>query len=546
MASFTERVQVLIDVTADKAGASLSGLKGKVGEAEGAFGKLKAGASGAMDIVGENLGLSAGALATAAVAFGTKAVGAFQELALTAGDLAVKMGMSTEEASRWMEVSGDLGVNVDAVAKAAGRLNTAAGQGKLAQYGIDADTANGRLLQTIEMLAGIEDPAARAAKGAELLGKKWTELAPLVEQSTELRDRLGEVSSQKVITSSELSNARDFRDSMDLLADTADDLTLTVGQNLVPALNTLLESIAPVIEAIDKASGLTVPFTENLDLMGASIGVATTPFRVMGDAFSLWSGGADDATDSTDNLTDAVDEAGQPVDDLTESVDDLNEKLDDLATKMLSGEEASLHLRKSTIELQYSLMDAGADTDTLKNKVIDFAQELVKNRGTPAAIESLRAMKAYVAPGSEMDRYLDNIIGQLDDIEGTHSSTVTVDTRQAQAQLQALIDKYGVWARMLANPFVAKGPSSASVGAAGVAAAPAPDDGGGAATVGLRAGSPPGALPTAATSRRAGAGVGGTTVIYNAPPGTPPADVVRAIRTWETNVGTVAMGATGL
>lgn len=268
MADFTDRVKLIIDVVGDKAAGDVKKISTEVGQAEGAFGKLKAAAGG----LGSALGP---ALAPAAIAAGigtaVKVVGdlvsGFTDLALAAGDTAAKMGTSVDEASRWTEVAGDLGVNVDDVATAANRLNKEAGQGKLLQYGIDADNANDRLVQTLEYLASIPDEAERARVGAELLGKGWTSVAPLVDQAGQLRDRLGEVSDAKIINPDELARARALRDAFDGLRDTLDDVKLAAGEALQPLVSAGTQIITPFVGLLDKAANA---FANLADAAGGS------------------------------------------------------------------------------------------------------------------------------------------------------------------------------------------------------------------------------------------------------------------------------------
>lgn len=226
-------------------------LKAETQEAERALDKLTRNAQtgvskmGPKGFLGGMLGdfggptaLLAGA-ATAVGAFAVKAVGDFQRTALEADKLGTSMGTGVEEASRWMEVSGDLGVNMESVAGSFQRMNKAASSGALKALGIDADNASDRFQNVLRYLAEIPDETKRAEEAQRLLGRGWQELAPLVNQVGELRDRLAEVSDTKVIDPEEVQTAREYRDALDNLRDKADDLTLAVGQSLVPVLTDL-------------------------------------------------------------------------------------------------------------------------------------------------------------------------------------------------------------------------------------------------------------------------------------------------------------------
>ena len=86
-------------------------LKSK-GYATGAMGKFKAGSNAALSAVKANAGNFAMAAGAALVGFAVKSVGAFQDLALASGKFADATGLSVEEASRFIEVGGDIGVSI--------------------------------------------------------------------------------------------------------------------------------------------------------------------------------------------------------------------------------------------------------------------------------------------------------------------------------------------------------------------------------------------------------------------------------------------------
>lgn len=245
---------VRIDIVADS-----KKLKQETAEAERAIDKLKKGAQQGIgkagpggllgDLVGEFAGGPATAVAAAGAAvgaFAVKAIGDFQKTALEADKLSGAMGVTVEEASRWMEVSGDLGVEVNSVAGAFNRMNRAASTGALRDLGIDADNASDRFVNVLKYLRGIPDETRRAAEAQKLLGRGWQEIAPLVNEVGELKDRLAGVSEQKVIDAGEVKTAREFRDSMDELRDRVDDVSLSVGGKLVPVLSDLATIVARI------------------------------------------------------------------------------------------------------------------------------------------------------------------------------------------------------------------------------------------------------------------------------------------------------------
>lgn len=219
-----------------------AGLKKAEAEIQG-FGKRAGNAL-------KNLSVTQVAAAGAAIgAFGVKAVMAFQNVALEAGRFSDATGLAVEDASRWIEVSGDLGVESSAVQSAIQRMNKTIGDGNpiIRQLGIEiARTADGTVdanatfQRAITTIGGIADPTLRAAAAQQVFGKGYAQIAELMTMSsTELAAALGQVSDTKVITDEELKDARQFREALDSLKDSAEDLQIEIGQALIPTLNDL-------------------------------------------------------------------------------------------------------------------------------------------------------------------------------------------------------------------------------------------------------------------------------------------------------------------
>lgn len=301
MATFTERVQILFDlVGADKAASQLGKFKSEVSAAEGFGGKLKATGQGVFDFATKTAG-GMTALATGAVAFASKAIGEFQSLALEADKTAAAMGTGVEDASRWIEVSGDLGVSTDAIATAAGRLNKEVSKGTLEKYGIDAENANDRLIETLAYIGGITNSAEQARVGAELLGKGWQSLSPIFAEfrgdAEGLRKALADVSDAKVITDEEVAKAKRFRDAMDELKGVVEDFTINVGGQLVP----MLSDFADVLTRTENALGAV---TDMIPGVGDGFAKMVNPLAKLGDGLAT-------ATDSSNSFTERLRGLGQ-------------------------------------------------------------------------------------------------------------------------------------------------------------------------------------------------------------------------------------------
>jgi hypothetical protein len=219
--------------------AAFANFKTDVGAAQGAMGKFKAGSNAALNAVKANAGAFAMAGGAAIAGFAMKAVGEFQTLALESGKFADATGLSVEQASRWKEVGGDIGIGSDAIQGAIGKMNKALGTSPqlFAELGVDVvktDTGltdvNGTFLAVIDRLKRIKDPAERARVAAQLLGKGWQEMAQFINiGSYELKKSLDSVASGQVISDKELKKAKEFRDTMDEFGDMWSSFVISVG-----------------------------------------------------------------------------------------------------------------------------------------------------------------------------------------------------------------------------------------------------------------------------------------------------------------------------
>ncbi len=252
------KVSVLIDVATDRAQESLKKLTKDMREADTVTGKFKVGAKGAFDAVKANAAEFALVGGAALVAFGAKAVAAFQDSALEAGKFADATGLAVEDASRWIEVAGDLGIEAGTIQGAFQKLNKSIADGKpaLSEYGVEivktkdgVVDANATFINAATTIGKIEDPTKRAKAAQELFGKSYGEVAELLEMSAgDVQTALAGVSDAKVIDEDELRKARNFRASMDNLRDKLEDLAITVGESLVPQLADLAEQAVAVAE----------------------------------------------------------------------------------------------------------------------------------------------------------------------------------------------------------------------------------------------------------------------------------------------------------
>jgi hypothetical protein len=126
-------------------------------------------------------------------------------------------------------VFGDLGVGAEAGAAAIGRMEKALGQNAHAfdEYGVSVVRASdgtldaqATFLNAVDALDRIQDPAKRAAAGADIFGRGWQGMAEIIGSGAPaLKSALESVQPSKIFTDADIQAGRDVRDAFDKLAD---------------------------------------------------------------------------------------------------------------------------------------------------------------------------------------------------------------------------------------------------------------------------------------------------------------------------------------
>jgi hypothetical protein len=336
--------------------AAFSNFQTAVGDAEGGMNKFKAGSKVALDAVKANAANFAMAAGAAIGTFAVKAIGAFQDLALSAGKFSDATGLTVEEASKFIEVAGDIGIEAGTVETAIGRMNKTLGTSpklfdelniEIARTETGATDVNKTFLNVVERLKGIKDPAEKARVASQLLGKGWQQMAELIEMGADdLKASLDGVSEQKIIDDKELKRARDFRDSMDQLNDKIGDVTLAVGEFLLPVVQNLLDKAVALSKV--ELPGWMESLSQAAELTAKSF--------VMGpiDAMKSMSGATEDAGDELSTYARRQTDVRSDMTALTEAIEDQEDGIAELTAewKTLLG---TLDTREAFDNLQESL-----------------------------------------------------------------------------------------------------------------------------------------------------------------------------------------------
>jgi hypothetical protein len=239
-------VTEFVDTGLKSAQGAFDTFRTKVGEAEGGMGKLKAGAGVAFDSIKANAGNLAMVAGGAIAGFAAKAIGDFQDLALSVDNFRDKTNLTLDQSSRWNAYTSDLGIESDAMVKVFDKLGKAATDqipafeelGVEIAFGPDGSTdIEETFFRVIDKLNSLEDPAARAKLQAELLGKGWMGAAEIINNSSsEIKSSLESVGDAEIIDEDEIQKAKDLRDAQDRLGDAFAEIAVELGEKLIPVL----------------------------------------------------------------------------------------------------------------------------------------------------------------------------------------------------------------------------------------------------------------------------------------------------------------------
>lgn len=381
-------------------------FKTAVADAEGGLGKFKAGSKSIFDSVAANANIFAIAAGAAVGKFVIDGINAFNNLAISAGKFADATGLAVSDASRYIEAAGDIGIPIDAVEGAIGRLNKTIGADpdKVRDLGVDlvylkdgSLDVNETFLNTIDRLKKIKDPAEKAKVAAQLLGKGWQSMAEMIEMGADdLTASLKAVSEQKVISESELRMAREYRAAMDGLGDSTEDLKIKAGQRYIPILTYLAKGTTAAMKFNDVVEeGLR-------DL----IGNGTQAEKILSDL----AGVLNENKIYAGNFKTQIQDAKNPLNDFAEATKEVTRNLIDadsawkILTNSLDQEVALDNAKIDLAELEAAAAlafgtGAQADIDAYEAKAAEFAAVLAAISGNMDTISSKEVLLRFTTQG---------------------------------------------------------------------------------------------------------------------------------------------------
>jgi hypothetical protein len=289
--------------------------------------------------------------------FAIQAIGQFQDLALAAKKFSDATGLVVEDASRLMEVAGDIDVPVEALTTAIGKLNKTIGTDpdKVRDLGVDlvyldngALDVNETFLNTIERIKGIKDPAEKAKIATQLLGKGWQGMSELIQMGADdLRKSLASVDDSKIIDKDEVKKAEDYRAAMDTLRDSFEKMAINLGERLIPKVAELLELLAKLPELLRGAGGVVeeVFSTEEMAMFGDEAAIVRLEFERLSELYMPYI----ESRTAFNELSDAASKVTEEFHETNDAWIELKNSLE-LDSQMISAREGLDKLKETAIE----------------------------------------------------------------------------------------------------------------------------------------------------------------------------------------------------
>lgn len=378
------------------------------GKSATAIDKFKSLGKSAFNELSANVGTMAVTASAAIARFSYQAANEFADLARAADNLSKATGLTIEQSSQWIEVSGDLGVEAESLQGAIGRLNKNLDTGKFEKYGIATRDAAGNMLSSQEIFLNVldamnrtPDAGKRAKMGAELMGKGWQSLAPLLGKSRyEYEQLLASVSEGQTVTAEEVRKSEEWRAALQDLSDAMADVKYEIadsaqnGSSLIGVVADLIGGLTNLRRNINDIE--LGPFDDMaryyLDPLGAVIDAG----REIGGVFR-WAFG-DDTQEATETTAGALKEMASSY--IVGGINVLGDEIYRVADGAGIASDNVLDLKSYFVELlraideERGLLKLQDSFDDVRQKAVDAFTAAVE--GSADADEKLRDYRLSV------------------------------------------------------------------------------------------------------------------------------------------------------
>lgn len=293
IASFTENIMVLIRADAGQATAATKGLATEAKRADTAF-----------DGLGKQVGVTGSTIKGALVAGAAAFVGAglvegvqrlvtgFNEAAQAASTLSQVTNSSVGDSSRFLAVAENYGLGMNDIVEIFADLQQAVDQGKvdLDELGVtmtkNADGTTDWIATTEDLLEAINeipDATKRMAVMFSAFGEEGAkQLIKMTTSGVSLKEQMDAIATTRVLGTDDILAAQEFNQAMTDLKGAAGGLAIELGRTLVPALQTMLDIVTPLIGFLAEFDGKTIMLAGSALLLAGNQGRVVAALEKMG------------------------------------------------------------------------------------------------------------------------------------------------------------------------------------------------------------------------------------------------------------------------
>lgn len=384
----------------------------------------------------------------------------FASLASEVNTFKEKTGASADESSRWISVGNDLGVSQDAIAAGISRVSREIDQGKLKQYGIEGGTVNEQFKQIIAYIEAIPDANQRAKVSFDVFGRSYLALAPLLDTTENIGERLKNVNPGEILTDADIQKWRNFRDASDELGHSIEAVKNAIGEIAVGPLTDLLD----VVNGLTKAGGEindAIPswiktVGEDIAKYNPIIAPYTLGLQALHEAAGLFKGGDADVTvisqsgiQATKDGTTAVTDYTAAAKDATEALnaqktaaDDAAKAIHGITDAMLASSDDQFAYNKAQREAAQALDDLPAAVDKVNNSNADAAtkQREINQLYDDAAQKAVTLAQSQAKLKEDTEKASGATVTEAEHLDNLNASLLTSAASTSGPVKQSIID----------------------------------------------------------------------------------------------------------
>lgn len=396
-------------------------------------------------------------------------VGTFVNYAAQVREMNRLTGAGAEETSRLIQMADDLTISYESLQKSLWFAS---------KNGIDVSVDS--LASLADQYVALNSPMQQAQFLAEKFGKSGAEMAKMLEQGGDaVRDWANSIGGSLVLTDEAVQNAREYELALDSLNDQWTAMKVNIGQEVVPALNTLMDQFKQDDSVTDaeqaqyglmRALGMT---TEQYEALGGSFAEYVNQYQVAQEYGRAWEKVLAGQNEQLAPQVETIEQINQRNTDMlsvitnlqsendsyNESLAALNEKMSSLTAEQsnyLAGSEEYNKLQGEIEETGGAIEDlAAAHEDAGKRIAFSMVQAKMAMDGfTDAEFDTLLALgeqwgildHATVTAAQNMIREVDKLAGS------TANALFTAD--QLRARWDGLLKLSGQEIDLIVNMVV--------------------------------------------------------------------------------------------